>query len=167
MPYFRAWCVGQRKGSLEHLLALYKFERTKYAHEVIAGLLDEVIPLLPDNTVIVAVPTIRAHIRRRGYDHAELIAKAFAAKRRLTYKPLLVRINNSVQLGATKTDRLQQASVAFKGIANEETTILLIDDVFTTGATAFFAAKALRDAGTQNVFLAVLARQPLEKDVEY
>ncbi|MBC7764477.1 ComF family protein [Microbacteriaceae bacterium] len=163
MPYSRAWCVGERKDVLEKLLKSYKFERAKLAYLVIAELLDATIPILPDNTIVVSVPTIRTHIRRRGYDHAALIAKAFAARRKLPYKPILERLNDSVQLGTTKAVRRKQASVAYRAVANNEPNILLIDDVFTTGATAFFAAKALRDAGTESVYMAVLARQPLEK----
>jgi predicted amidophosphoribosyltransferase len=167
MPYSRAWCIGERRDALEGLLKVYKFERAKSAYMTAAELLDETIPLLPQDTVVVSVPTIRTHIRRRGYDHAALVAKAFAHKRKLPYKPLLGRVYDSVQLGAMKAIRHKQASVAYRADANDESTILLIDDVFTTGATAFFAAKALRDAGAETVFLAVLARQPLEKDAKY
>lgn len=167
MPYSRAWCVGERKDALEKLLKSYKFERAKFAYTTAVELLEAMIPVLPNNTVVVSVPTIRTHIRRRGYDHTALIAKAFAAKRQLVYNPLLKRKNNSVQLGATKAVRRKQASVAYRAVANNESSILLIDDVFTTGATAYFAAKALRDAGTESVLLAVLARQPLEKDAKY
>ncbi len=167
MPYSRAWCVGERQGALEGLLKQYKFERAKSIHVAAVELLDATIPVLPTETVVVPVPTIHAHIRRRGYDHTALIAKAFAKQRNLAYRPLLERAQNSVQLGASKKVRQQQASVAYKAQAHSEATVLLIDDVFTTGATAYFAAKALRDAGAENVFLAVLARQPLEKDANY
>jgi ComF family protein len=167
MPYSRAWCVGERRDALESLLKLYKFERAKQAYAAAAELLDKTIPILPEDTVVVSVPTIHTHIRRRGYDHAALLAKELAKRRGLVYKSLLERSSGTVQLGASKKVRQQQASVAYRGVANDESHIMLIDDVFTTGSTVYFAAKALRDAGAEDVFVAILARQPLEKDSIY
>ena len=161
--YHEAWCAGTREGALEALLSAYKFERTKSAYQPLAQLLDKSLPRLPVDTVVTSVPTISPHIRRRGYDHAELLAKEFARLRSLPYRRLLARANTSVQLGATKQQRLDQARRAFRPIKSHQIPlVLLIDDVYTTGATVEHAARALRSSGAGEVMVALVARQLLD-----
>ncbi|RYF28401.1 MAG: hypothetical protein EOO17_04860 [Chloroflexi bacterium] len=69
-----------------------------------------------------------------------------------------------MQRHATKSQRRKQASRAFtcKSELSTDTTYLLLDDVVTTGATMEYAAKCLRDAGAGDVWVAAIARQPLD-----
>ena len=164
MPYSRAWCVGERDNTLKNLLSAYKFERARAGVGAIVALLDASIPYLPFTTTITGVPTLYSHRRRRGYDHTELIAKAFAKQRHLAYRPILEHQGDGRQLHASKIKRLDQAKHAYRAKEAAAGTILLIDDVFTTGSTIFYASQALLDAGASEVYVAVLARQPLEKD---
>jgi predicted amidophosphoribosyltransferase len=99
----------------------------------------------------------------RGYDHAALLACAFARRRNLGFTTVLGRADDSVQQGASKAQRLAQAKRAFRCDATKSVPHLLIDDVFTTGATVRYAAEALRNAGASEVYVAVLSRQLLEK----
>lgn len=163
--YSKAWCAGSRSGELEQLINDYKFERVKAAHVALADLLDAVLPLLPSNVVVVPVPTIPTHIRQRGYDHAALVARRLAKLRKLPYQPVVRRQANTKQRGASRKDRFQQAKVSFgcKGSLPANKVYLLIDDVITTGATMQYAAKALHDAGASDVWVAAIARQPLDK----
>lgn len=167
VPYQKAWVVGERRDVLDILIDRYKFGHERAASRELAALLDMVVPELPSDTVVVAVPTISRHIRQRGFDHAALVARHFAKSRALSYQAVLDRSTTSVQFGASKASRLAQAKQAFKlnGSANPEVPYLLIDDVFTTGATMHYAAKELADAGVQNVWVAVVARQPLDQGV--
>lgn len=164
LPYSRAWCVGERSDALRLLIDSYKFERAKSAHHALASLLDATLPVLPPDVVVVPVPTIRPHIRRRGFDHTALVAREFARLRSLTYLHAIERTTSSSQLGKGRRDRRNQAKRAFscpKLVSNS--TYLLVDDIFTTGATIEFAAKVLKDAGAREVWVALVARQPLEK----
>ena len=165
VAYQKGWCVGARDEALKELIDRYKFHNAKAAYKPLASLLDQTLPLLPKETIVVPIPTIGRHIRMRGYDHAQLLAKAFAKKRHLWVKPVLRRQTNSVQRNATSArDREKQAAQAFRCAQklNKHTPYLVVDDVITTGATIRAAAKCLQKAGAQQIFIAAIARQPLD-----
>jgi ComF family protein len=156
-----AWCVGERRDVLMRALDAYKFEHAKAAATVLARLLDQTLPILDDTVVVTAVPTVSSHIRERGYDHTELIARQFAKLRSLPYSSLIERHDSYTQHFASRRERLAHARKAFKASGSPEQ-VLLIDDIVTTGATAQAAAKALRDAGGKHIHIAIIARQPLD-----
>jgi len=161
-PFLRVFVVGERAGTLKRLVDDFKFNSERGQVKVIIGLLDTVVPDLPSDTIVVPIPTIAPHIRQRGFGHTELIARLFARKRGLKYDGrLLTRITNSVQHGLTACERRKQAAETFavnkRRVIPRE--ILLIDDIYTTGATVIAAAKLLREAGVKTVNLAIIARQ--------
>jgi len=146
------------------LIDVLKFDYTVAAAGTLAELLHEHISDLPANTVIVPVPTIPAHIRQRGYDHALKIAMHFAKRRKLTVEKPVRRKNISVQRGAGRADRIRQAREAFEigQPLNPAVPYLVVDDVITTGATLNAMAQILRSAGARTVWVAAVARQPLD-----
>jgi len=162
--YSRAWCVGDRRESLHLLIEQYKFYRTRQACQPLAGLLDTVLPDLPRETVIVPIPTLRSHVRERGYDHMALVGKKLAQTRGLTTSSILERVTNTKQLGAGRKQRFEQAKRAFvcRELSQVERPYLIIDDVVTTGATLEFAAKTLKSAGAKTVWVATISRQPMQ-----
>lgn len=162
LPYQKAWVVGERREVLDTLIDRYKFGHERANHRQLADLLGAVVPLLPAETVVTNVPTIQRHIRQRGFDHAALIARRFARQRGLAYRPTLRRQTNTTQFGASKAERERQACEAFapRTDLEAERPYLLIDDVFTTGATLRYAAEQLARAGAKDIWIAVLARQP-------
>ncbi len=163
VPYDRAWCVGERSDTLKLLIDTFKFARTRSAYKQLADLLDETVPSLPADTIIVPIPTIPSHIRQRGYDHMLLIARALASKRNLRYEPYLQRASITSQRGAGRSQRASQAASAFTAapLRNVHVPYLILDDVITTGATFEHAARTLRDAGAENIWAAAIARQPI------
>ena len=162
--YQRAWCVGERSDVLRDLINGYKFERAEAAYLSLASLLDLHLPQLPADTVLVPVPTIRRHIRQRGYDHVLLLARELGRLRGIPVQPIVTRRNNLVQLGKNRRDRKLQAAESFHAVGPlDQKTYVLIDDVITTGATLSAAAKSLKDVGAEYIWCAVIARQPLEK----
>jgi predicted amidophosphoribosyltransferase len=162
--FSRGWCVGWRTGELRKLIDDYKFENVRSTHRVLAGLLDQRIDQLPSTTVVVPVPTISSHIRIRGYDHTALLARSFARRRQLTVQPLVHRVSATVQRNASRHQRIVQAKVAFAVQRRLDPNIpyLVIDDIITTGASVTYVAKALRAAGAREIWLAAVARQPLD-----
>ncbi len=88
-PYAKAWVVGERRDTLQRLVGSFKFKNAKAGAAVLAQLLDERLPKLPDNTIVIPIPTLSAHIRERGYDYAHLIADQFAKRRHLTIERLI------------------------------------------------------------------------------
>lgn len=164
LAYSRAWCVGERRDALERLIDAYKFERVRAAASELAELLHRRLPEFPTNTIVVPVPTVSGHIRQRGYDHALLLARRFARLRGLSTAPLLRRVGNATQHGSSKAERLTQAQRAFQVSSGVDptATYLVIDDIITTGATLDWATKRLAEAGARQIFVAALAKQPLD-----
>jgi len=162
--YQLAWCIGERRQALEQLLNQLKFQRLKSASVVAAQLLTMALPELPTTTIITSIPTAPSHIRERGYDHALLIGRTFAAARSLRFSNLLKRNHELSQKDASRVERRKQAATAFeaKEILDPSVPYLLIDDIVTTGASLRYAAEALRRAGAQTIWVAVIARQPLD-----
>lgn len=163
--YDKAWCVGDRSGSLMAVIDGLKFRHVKDAAGTLAELLDATLPVLPPNAVFVPIPSLPSHIRQRGYDHTLLIARTLAKRRRSTYEQLLSRTAHDVQRGKSKKDRFRQAACAYecRKTLQEGVPYVLIDDVVTTNATLRYAAEALRRAGATVVWAGVVARQPLDK----
>ncbi len=161
----RSWILSRREGALEELINNYKFDYTESAYKLLGDLLLQCLPELPSNTILVHIPTVRAHIRQRGYDHTKLLAQYLASERKLEHRFLLERATNTRQRGANRALRIQQAKVAFgvKGQVSEDGIYLLIDDIVTTGATIIYASQALQKAGATNIWAAALARQTLDK----
>ncbi len=161
--YSRSWAVGERSDVLLQLLDGYKFGHERGSARVLASLLDEILPHFPSEVVITYIPTSSKHIRERGFDHAKLLAKELAQLRGMKCEATLVRRSNERQLGASRKVRQDQARRAFTAKKQvQDTTYLLIDDIFTTGATVSAAASLLRVSGANDVWVAVIARQPLD-----
>ena len=104
--------------------------------------------------IITHAPTAASRTRQRGYDQAQLIARAMAASTGTPYRPLLARLGTTKQVGATKAQRATQVAQAFRAINAAQIRgahILIVDDVITTGATLEAAARTLRAAGARRV----------------
>jgi ComF family protein len=162
-PYTRAWCAGEKSAELEKLIERYKFHRDKTSVAIVAELLVNATPALPTDCVVTWVPTIRRHVRLRGYDHARELAVLFARHKGVPVEASLIRAANSVQRGASKRVRQLQAQKAFSAPLVKNQIYVLIDDVYTTGATVRYASQRLLEAGAREVWVVVAARQPLEK----
>ena len=119
--------------------------------------------------VLIPLPTIRKHIRERGFDHTLRLCfelENFLQKRleglgvKVEYQDLLVRKNKTVQVGKEKKERMRQAEKAYgirEGIKIENRTLyILVDDVTTTGASLAAAKKILQ---TDRVWAAVLMKE--------
>ncbi|MBQ9016983.1 ComF family protein [Candidatus Saccharibacteria bacterium] len=149
---------GWREGVLRKLVEDYKFKSVKKISGILAGILDETVPLEME-AVVVPLPTISQHIRQRGFDHAKRLAEEFAKLRGSEVSEVLVRKNNTVQVGANEEMRRRQAEEAYEvDFSKFEAgkVYLLVDDVWTTGASMRAAAKKLRQAGAERVFAATV-----------
>lgn len=164
VPYDKAWCVGERAGVLQKLVDDFKFHNAASAYAPLTDMLLSRLDELPSNTIVVPIPTVAAHVRERGYDHTLLLASAVARARSLRMERLLTRVTSTKQRDATRKVRLAQAKAAFRITRSVDGTVpyLIIDDVVTTGATMYYAAATLREAGAQHVWVAAIARQPLD-----
>lgn len=129
---------------------------------------------LPGDIVIVPITTVPAHVRQRGFDHMLLVAHQLkkllhpSLPQASVNTKLLARTDNSAQHELSGSERQQKIKQSL--VLNQcylvhhpaPRTVLLVDDIFTTGATMSHAAKLLRKAGTQKVIGLTILRQPKE-----
>jgi ComF family protein len=159
-PQFaKAVAYGSSQGSLRELIHSTRGFRDG------AGLASS--PVL-----VVAVPLQRSRWRRRGFNHAELIARAalkLLAADRLGLRNEMVLGENVLerkretqsQIGRTIRQRHENVRRAFAVRRAEEVNgreVLLVDDVYTTVATVSECARVLRRAGATKVWVATVAR---------
>lgn len=112
----------------------------------------------PDIHCIVPVPADRDRRLKRGHHAATSLARALAVRWGVPVEPLLVRTRPSTpQRGLDDAARRRNVRGAFRAEA-APATVLLVDDVYTTGATANTAASALRKAGARRVEVVTFAR---------
>jgi len=119
---------------------------------------------LASATLIVPVPLHAERERERGFNQAALLGRALASRSNLPLDELsLVRVTHTEQHRAGMDARARRESVeeAFcvaRPRLVEDEYVLLLDDVFTTGATVSSCARALRAAGARAVFVLTVAR---------
>jgi ComF family protein len=115
--------------------------------------------------LVVAVPTTAARQRERGYNQAALLASAFAGRTARTAAPELLERSRSggSQTALHRSERRANVARAFTvpggraaELAGEH--VLLVDDVWTTGATAAACVAALLEGGARVVSVATFAR---------
>jgi len=121
----------------------------------------EAVPPAWDIDAVVPVPLHRRRERQRGYNQAALLAKTVAAHIDAPLRRnLLRRVRQTPpQAGLRREQRLRNLLGAFEARGAAPRSILLIDDVTTTGATFEAAAFALRRAGASRIFALAVARE--------
>ncbi len=150
--------------------ALYRF---KYARELsigkeLAKLAASHFPLSPQTYhLILPVPLHLSRLRWRGFNQALILAQALAQRYSLPIDPFSlqrVRATNP-QVGLKEEERRKNVRGAFAVVRPEKIAgkgVLLVDDVYTTGATANECARALLAAGASYVDVFTLARAVLQ-----
>ncbi len=108
--------------------------------------------------VVTWAPTTRRRVADRGYDQAELLARAVARQLGVPCRRLLYRVHGAPQVGRTRSERLQ--GPAFRARRGSRLRVLVVDDVVTTGSTLVAAGEALRAAGIAEVRLVAVAATP-------
>lgn len=166
-PLFdRAVAYGAYDGELRELIHLLKYERVVPATRALGRMLSQAIEKLdlPPSLLVVPVPLHSAKRRQRGFNQTQLIARE--AIKSLSHAELasnlLARIRPTVsQIGLTRPQRRENMRGAFRVVHPNKVSgrsILLVDDVLTTGTTASECARVLRKAGAERVLVATVAR---------
>ncbi|MFM9083205.1 MAG: ComF family protein [Actinomycetota bacterium] len=144
--------VGVLDGALREEVTALKYGRNRRIArdlgDLVAGPLAELVSELPTDApcVVTWIPTAPSRARRRGFDHAELIARRAARAAGLRCRRLLRRVDESRQTGSDRRARATGPRlVAGRGCRGH--TVVLVDDVVTTGATVRAAVTAVMLAG--------------------
>ena len=143
--------VAPHDGDTRELVLGLKYNHHKHNALCLARIVAPFIPITDSgDTLLTWAPTTSAHRLERGMDHAELIARHVGALTRVHCKKLLRRVNNESQTGLNRSERLVRPAFVARPL-RRQSSIIVIDDVVTTGATFRAAAEALVLAGAQSV----------------
>jgi ComF family protein len=172
-PVFaRAVAYGSNEGGLRELIHLLKYAGVRPAANVLGRMLAEAVAELEaelpaDPIALVPVPMHRSKLRQREFNHAELIAKAamklspVAGPLQLFPTALERKRKTPSPTALTSHQRRENVRGAF-GVTDPEAVkgreVLLVDDVYTTGATVSECARVLGRAGATKVWVATVAR---------
>jgi predicted amidophosphoribosyltransferase len=145
--------------AVRRLVAGWKERGLRRLADTAAELVAERVPRPAATAVVTFVPPDAGRRVERGHHPAERLARALAARWELPCEPLLVRARSSQrQRGLSLAGRRSNVAGAFRAAAPARGLVLLVDDVYTSGATASAAASALRAVGARRVDVATFAR---------
>jgi predicted amidophosphoribosyltransferase len=115
---------------------------------------------LTGRVCLIPIPLGARRLAERGYNQSERLALALGARVGATVRTDLLRRARDTRTQTALTPEARQANVAgaFAAVGRPPARVVLVDDVFTTGATLCAAAAALRDAGCPRVEAVTFAR---------
>ena len=165
----RAVSYSEYQDGLRDLIHLLKYDAVLPAAKPLGKLLAQAIAELhlPDAeaAALVPVPLHSSKRRERRFNQAELIARAavkyLPANFTVDTKVLIRHRETRSQVGLDREARIRNMSGAFKVVAPERIqgrTLIVVDDVMTTGTTVSECARVLKHGGAANVFAATVAR---------
>jgi ComF family protein len=157
-----AYCFGAYDGVLRDLIHLYKYGRVRTLARPLASLLASALPGDERFDLLTPVPLHWRRQWQRGFNQSDLLAREISRRCGIPSAPALKRARATrIQAGLGDTARRANMASAFLCRERAELSgksILLIDDVMTTGSTAAACATALKRAGARRVALLTIAR---------
>jgi ComF family protein len=163
-----AW--GNYGGTLKRAIAQCKYQNQPAIGFYLGNLLGqswlEHCPNLTNQRVI-PIPLHADRQKQRGFNQAELIARGFCDRTKIPLDKSLHRIKSTdAQFQLSPDDRQQNLLDAFELQPRHrlrDRSVILIDDIYTTGATITAATNALQGSGVSNIQVAVTAIARLNK----
>ncbi len=154
----RAWSSAPHEGVARDLVTALKFRRLLPVAELMAERIHWLAPADLLSGTIVPVPAAPLRLRKRGFDPAGEIAAALADRLDAPLHPCLARRGGGRQVGKRRAERIgHPPHIHARGEAPRS--VLLVDDVLTTGATLSACARALRNAGAVRVVAVTFVRR--------
>lgn len=154
----RAWASAPHEGVARDLVSALKFRCLLPVAPTIADRIQWLAPADLLSGTIVPVPTAPLRSLARGFDPAAEIAAALAERTGLLIRPCLSRQGGGRQVGKRRAQRIgHPPRISTKG--KPPRSVLLIDDVQTTGATLTACAQALRASGAIRIVAITFTRR--------
>lgn len=162
----RAWQCCQYQGLIKELIHKFKYERKLFLKGALIEILDNFTRTCidyKDIEAIIPVPMHQVNTSRRGFNQAAILSEGLSKKLGVGFSgSCLFKIRRTKQqVNLDKVARFNNIKAAFrakKDVGLKGKRLLLVDDVFTTGATAEECSKALTAAGAKAVWVLTLAR---------
>jgi len=148
---------------IRELVIKMKYKKDYKSAEVLAELMLKVIEI---NSIkadyITYVPISKNTMKKRGYNQSELLAKKICEKTEIQLLSSLKKVcDTKDQIGLNKTGRWENIKDSFvfnKNIFIKNKNFILVDDVITTGATAYWCADILIKNGAEKVTVLTVAK---------
>jgi ComF family protein len=165
-PLFSSFATGDHSGYLQKAIHALKYER---ALNVVPALGDRLLHALAQQNLtfdmIIPIPIFKVRLKERGYNQSQVIGAYMAQyMAQPVVSTALERTRHTPpQVGLSQRARVENVRGAFRANPSlvSDTTILLLDDVMTTGATLQECAHALLDAGARAVMSLTITAAPL------
>ena len=151
------------QSALKHLKYHGAFGLSHPLSDMMVELLKPHLSSYSQNSIVIPIPTSKDRLPARGYNQAELLAQVISEKSALPFvsDTLIKTRPTKTQVELKGKERVLNVAGSF-GIKNgadiSGKTILLVDDISTTGATLSEAARVLKEAGAKEVVGLVVAR---------
>ncbi len=144
---------------------LFKYEFVRELKKPLAKLLPrkKIIEVADKNSIIIPVPTHKSKLNSRGYNQSELLAKELALDLKIEFRSDILTKSKKThsQMSLKREDRIDNLKNAFK-IKNyspiKGKTILIVDDICTTGSTMKECATILSKHQPKQIWGVVIAR---------
>jgi ComF family protein len=163
-PFLSICATGAHEGKLQQAIHAHKYSHTPVLTVPLGKRMTDTLAALGWHfDVIVPVPLHPNRERARGYNQARLLSEHVAQALGIPCVSDAVERwrDTPPQVGRTRKQRETNVSGAFRAAAPLSGTVLLIDDVFTTGATMRACAAALRQAGAAGVYGLTVSAAPM------
>ncbi len=154
----RAWSSAPHEAVARDLVAALKFRCLLPVAELMADRIQWLAPSTLLSGTIVPVPTAPLRSAIRGFDPGAEIAAALAQRTELSLSACLARRGGGRQVGKRRADRIGHPPL-IQAHGEVPRSVLLIDDVLTTGATLSSCARALRSAGAIRIAAITFTRR--------
>ncbi len=163
--YKKLFCGFIYHGPLKKMIIRFKASNKRYMKYPFSDIALDVIPkeIFDKLTLITAVPSSAHRLWDRGYNQARLVAEELSQKTGVPYKDTLIRLKDTKTSKLNKEERLKSIKDQYYfacSVLGE--TVLLIDDVCTTGSTLRECAKMLKKAGAEEIYCFTVARTELK-----
>lgn len=170
------WTTSYSHPLVKKLIKTFKYQYVKELVEPLSELLIKKLQNVPitSEMIIAPIPLHKRKLKKRGFNQAQLLAEKVADQLAINFQPQLLKRKRHTPPQAKIKDR-QQRKQALKNVFEispeferqcieenknllKNKTVIVIDDVFTSGATLLEAAKVLNSAGTKQVWGLVIAK---------
>lgn len=151
----------------------YKFNKNKYLHKGLGYVMSEYAKrfypeILEKTDIVCPLPVHKNRLKQRGFDQSALLARIIGEECKINYGEVLVRVKETSQQSLMQgyKSRCENVKDAFEACGDiYGKTVMVIDDVLTTGSSANECAKALFKAGAKEVIVYTLSAsfKPLEE----